>query len=126
MEKSISQDVLVTLVSTKNHIDRKWKKCIIVAGSLSNLLDDVAHNFNDEDKQQVFKMFLDKEIVRDLLLEFAKHVRNIEQKLSLLGSMKDAYARLVAQKTKSNLPYRIALLTAVVSRQSGPSQCYIF
>jgi hypothetical protein len=51
MEKSISQDVFATLVSTKNHIDRKWKKCIIVAGSLSNLLHDVAHNFNDEDKQ---------------------------------------------------------------------------
>jgi len=55
MEKSISQDVLV---STENHIDRRWRKCVIVANNLSNLLHD-AHNFNDE----VLMRFLDKEIV---------------------------------------------------------------
>jgi len=58
-------------------------------------------------------------------LEFARHAREIEQKLSLLESMKDAYAQLVAQKKKDNLPYRNVLLIAVVSHQSGPSQHYI-
>jgi hypothetical protein len=51
MEKSISQHVLATLVSIENHINRRWRKCIIVADNLSNFLHDVAHNFNDEDKQ---------------------------------------------------------------------------
>jgi hypothetical protein len=51
MEKSISQDVLATPVSTKNHIDKRWRKCIIVADNFSNFLHDVAHNFNDEGKQ---------------------------------------------------------------------------
>ncbi len=50
MEKSISQDVLVALISIDNHIDKRWRKCIIVVDNLSNLLHDVAHNFNDEDK----------------------------------------------------------------------------
>jgi hypothetical protein len=59
-------------------------------------------------------------------LEFARHAREIEQKLSLLESMKDAYAQLVAQKKKDNLPYRNVLLIAVVSHQSGPSQHYIY
>jgi hypothetical protein len=51
MGKSVSQDVLASLLSTKNHIDSKWKKCIIVVDNFSNFLHDVAHNFNDEDKQ---------------------------------------------------------------------------
>jgi hypothetical protein len=40
--------------------------------------------------------------------------------------MKDAYAQLVAQKTKDNLLYRSALLIAMVSNQVGPFQHYIF
>jgi hypothetical protein len=58
--------------------------------------------------------------------KFAKHARDIEQKLSLLESMKDVYAQLVVQKTKDNLPYKNVLLTAMVSRQRGPSHSYIF
>jgi len=50
MEKSISQDVLVALISIDNRIDKRWRKCIIIVDNLSNLLHDVAHNFNDEDK----------------------------------------------------------------------------
>ncbi len=125
MEKSMSHDVLVAPISTENHIDRRWKKCVIVVNILSNLLHDVAHNFNDEHNQQVLRRFLDKEIVQDLLLEFARHVRDIEQKLNLLKSMKDAYAQRVAQKTKNNLPYRNVLLIVVVSHQSEPFQHYI-
>jgi archaellum biogenesis ATPase FlaH len=63
MEKSISQDVLATLVSIENHIDRRWRKCIIVVDSLSNFLHDANHNLNDEDKQQVPRRFLDKETI---------------------------------------------------------------
>ncbi len=51
MEKSIFQDVLVAPISTKNHKDRRWRKCIVVANNFSNFLHDFAHNFNDEDKQ---------------------------------------------------------------------------
>ncbi len=98
---------MLALVSIENHIDRKWRKCIIVVDSLSNFLHDFAHNFNDEDKQHVLKRILDKETVRNLLLEFARHVKDIvQQKLNLLESMKDACAQLVDQKTKDNLPYR--------------------
>jgi hypothetical protein len=126
MEKSISQDVLATLVSIENHMDRRWRKCIIVVDNLSNFLHDVAHNFNDEDKQQVPRRFLDKETIRDLLPKFARHAKDIEQKLNLLECMEDAYAQLVVQKEKDNLPYRNVLLTAMVSHQSGPFQHYIF
>ncbi len=92
MEKSISQDVLATLVSIENHIYRRWRKCIIVADSLSNFLHDVDHNLNDEDKQQVLRRFLDKETIWDLLPKFARHAKDTKQKLSLLESMEDAYA----------------------------------
>jgi len=68
---------------------------------------------------------LDKEIVRDLLPKFVRHVKDVEQKLNLLECMEDAYAQLVVQKTKDNLPYRNVLLIAMVSHQSGPSQPYI-
>jgi hypothetical protein len=109
-----------------NHINRRWRKCIIVANSLSNFLHDSNHNLNDEDKQQVLRGFLDKETIRDLLPKFVRRVRDIEQKLILLESMEDAYAQLVVQKTKDNLPYKNVLLTTMVSHQSGPSQHYIF
>ncbi len=68
---------------------------------------------------------MDKEIVRDLLPKFVRHVKDVEQKLNLLECMEDAYAQLVVQKAKDNLPYRNVLLIAMVSHQSGPSQPYI-
>jgi hypothetical protein len=72
--------------------------------------------------------FWTREIVWDLLLEFARHVRNTKQKFNLLESMKDVYAQLVVQKKKKkkNLPYRNVFLTTMVSHQSGPSQRYIY
>jgi hypothetical protein len=51
MEKLIFQDVLATPVSIQNHIERRRRKCIIVANNFSNFLHDFAHKFNDEDKQ---------------------------------------------------------------------------
>jgi hypothetical protein len=63
---------------------------------------------------------LDKESVQALLLEFVKHGKETEKKLKLLESMKDAYAQLVAQKAKDNLPYRNALLIVMMSNQTRP------
>jgi hypothetical protein len=48
---SIFEDVLAAPISTKNHIDRRWRKCIIVVNNISNFLHDYANNFNDEDEQ---------------------------------------------------------------------------
>jgi hypothetical protein len=107
------------LISSNNKGQRKY---VWVADSLNKVLYDVAHNFNDEDSRHVFKRFLDKESVQALLLEFVKHGRKTEKKLKLLESMKDAYAQLVAQKAKDNLPYRNALLIVIMSNQIGPFQ----
>ncbi len=55
------------MISRKVHLSvlsrRRWRKCVIVVDSLSNVLHDVAHNFNDKNKQQGFKRFMDKKSV---------------------------------------------------------------
>ncbi len=33
---------------------KRWRKCVIVVDSPSNVLHDVAHNFIDKDRQQGF------------------------------------------------------------------------
>jgi histidyl-tRNA synthetase len=101
--------------------NKGWRKYVRVANNHNKVLYDVAHNFNDEDRRHVLKRYLDKENVQAFFLESIRHGRDTKKKLKLLESMKDAYAQLVAQKTKD----KNVFFTIVVSNQIGPSQRYI-
>lgn len=50
--------------------EQKWRKCGVVADRLSNELHNFEHNFNGEDKQHVFKRFLNKENVKKFFPKF--------------------------------------------------------
>jgi hypothetical protein len=83
-----SQNVQVASISTDN---KRWKKCVNFANNLNKVLHYVvADNYNDEDKRQIVRRFLDKESVQAFLPKFAKHGRDIERKLKLYKSMKYA------------------------------------
>jgi len=77
------------------------------------------YNFTKEDKQKVLRRFLDKQSMRCLLPKFAKDVRKTERKLALLEILKATYMQLKAHKSKENLSFRNALLTFIVSNNSG-------
>jgi hypothetical protein len=118
---STSQNHLdTTLMSTKNGRESRWKKCTVVANNLYNELCSAAHCLIDEDKQNVLKRFLDKNEVKCLLPEHVRNAKDVEYKLSLLESLKVAYAQLVTHESKENISYKNVLLI-VVSNQGGPS-----
>jgi hypothetical protein len=57
---------------------KRWRKCVIVVDSLNNVLHDVGHNFIDRDRQQGFKRFMDKKIVRNPPPKYARDVKDIK------------------------------------------------
>jgi hypothetical protein len=84
------------------------------------------YNFTKEDKQEVLRTFLDKQFVKCLLPKFGRDVKETKCKLALLKSLKAAYMQLKVHKSKENLSFIYALLTVVVSNNSGgPSQHFI-
>lgn len=91
------------------------RKCITIMNRLNIELHIIEHNFNDEDRQNVLKRFLNKEDVKSMFFEFQQKTKNIEQKLTLFDNIKAAYAQLVAQKSRDNMPYKNAILSVVVS-----------
>jgi hypothetical protein len=84
------------------------------------------YNFTKEDKQKMFRRFLDKQFMKCLLPNFTSDVREIERKLDLFESFKATYIQLKAHKSKENLSFKNAILIAIVSNNNGgPSQRFI-
>jgi hypothetical protein len=90
-------------------------RSITITNRLNIELHNIEHNFNDEDRQNVLKRFLNKEDVKSMFLEFQQKTKDIERKLTLFDNIKVAYAQLVAQKSRDNMSYKNAILNVVVS-----------
>jgi hypothetical protein len=99
-------------ISVHTSIFRKWQKGV---ESLNNVIHISRNNFNDENKQEVLRKFLDKDNVKGFLLRFARNAKDIEQKLCLLENLKSTYAQLALNISKENFPIKNALLIVVVS-----------
>ncbi len=113
----MSEKAIIQNVSVREH---KWRKCNVVANELNNELHNSKHNFNDEDKQHVFKRFLDKEDVINLFPKFQPNSKATKQKLALCDSVRIVYAHFVSDKSRDNMHYRSAFLSLVVSTKTSP------
>jgi len=118
-------DFVCDEVPTFNSIVTLQRKYNFVVDNFHDILFKTMYKFANEDRQHVLIKFLDNDDVQGLLLDFTKGIVNIECKLAFLENLKTMYVQFVTQKSKENLPYTNAFLTAVVSNEVGPSQRYI-
>jgi hypothetical protein len=109
----------------RNKRVRRWRKCVSVADDFVDRLYYPQTGLSVEEKKEVLRRFWKDNHVHHLLPQSMQDIKSTESKLQLVGSVQQAYIHMVANKSTKNASYRNALLSAVVSREDGPSERFL-
>ena len=109
----------------ENNRVRRWRKCNSVVEELVHTVNSRSNGLTVGERKDVLRRFAEDERIIGLLPEFMKETKATEEKLKLVSSVQQAYSQMVANKSTENSIYRNALLSAVASPTTGPSQLFL-
>lgn len=109
----------------ENNCVRRWRKCNSVVEELVHKVNSRSNELTVGERKDVLRRFVEDSRIIGLLSEFMKETKATEEKLKLVSSVQQAYSQMVANKSTENSIYRNALLSAVVSPTTGPSQLFL-